>query len=63
MPDNNLYVKEEGKHILVVVFYVDDLIFGSNCINMCKVFAAIMKKEFEMSILGEMSFFLGLQII
>lgn len=34
--DSNLYVKEEGNSILVVVVYVDDLIFGSDCVGMSK---------------------------
>lgn len=59
--DNYLYVKEEGSHMLIVVVYVDDLIFGSNCEEMCQVFAINMK-GFEMSMLGELCFFLGLQI-
>jgi hypothetical protein len=41
---------------------VDDIIFGSNIELMSNKFATAMKKEFEMSILGELSFFLGLQI-
>lgn len=45
--------------MLIVVVYVDDLIFGSDCVQMCEVFANNM--EFEMSMLGELSFFLGLQ--
>lgn len=48
--------------MLIVVFYVDDLIFCSDCEQMCKVFATNMKMEFELSMLGELSFFLGLQI-
>lgn len=38
--------------MLIVVVYVDDLIFGSNCEEMCHIFATNMKKEFEMSMLG-----------
>jgi hypothetical protein len=44
------------------VVYVDDIIFGSNIELMSKKFAAAMQQEFEMSMLGELSFFLGLQI-
>lgn len=55
-------MKEEGKNILVVVVYVDDLIFGSDCVGMCEKFSANMKNEFEMSMLGELSYFLGIQI-
>jgi hypothetical protein len=44
------------------VVYVDDIIFGGSVKEMCQEFAIEMKKEFEMSMLGEMPFFLGLQI-
>jgi hypothetical protein len=44
------------------VVYVDDIIFGGSMKEMCQEFAIEMKKEFEMSMLGELSFFLGLQI-
>jgi hypothetical protein len=47
---------------LIVVVYVDDIIFGGSMKEMCQEFAIEMKKEFEMSMLGELSFFLGLQI-
>lgn len=47
--------------MLIIVVYVDDLIFRSDCEEMCQVFATNMK-DFEMSMLGELSFFLGLQI-
>jgi len=40
--------------------YVDDIIFGSNIELMSKTFAAAMQQEFEMSMFGELSFFLGL---
>jgi len=42
--------------------YVDDIIFGSNEEAMSQSFASIMQKEFEMSLLGELTYFLGLQI-
>jgi hypothetical protein len=40
--------------------YVDDITFGSNIELMSKTFASAMQQEFEMFILGELSFFLGL---
>jgi hypothetical protein len=46
-----------------VEVYVDDIIFGSDDEKMSKGFARMMHKEFEMSFLGELNFFLGLQII
>jgi hypothetical protein len=47
---------------LIVVVFVDDIIFGGSMNKMCQEFAVEMEKEFEMSMLGEFSFFLGLQI-
>jgi hypothetical protein len=44
------------------VVYVDDTIFGSNVDRMSQTFVEEMQKEFEMSMLGEFSFFLGLHI-
>lgn len=53
---SNLYFMTKGDNILVVVVYVDDNIFGRNHDDMCCAFPNIMKAEFEMSILGELSF-------
>lgn len=60
--DSNLYFMSKGENILVVIIYVDDIIFGSNDNNMSQTFPNIMKSEFEMSMLRELSFFLGLQV-
>lgn len=60
--DNNLYFKVEGNHMIIVVVYVDDIIFWGNKDTLCKEFVDQMKLEFEMSMLGELSFFLGLQV-
>ncbi|GJW65694.1 retrovirus-related pol polyprotein from transposon TNT 1-94 [Tanacetum coccineum] len=49
-------------NLIVVQIYVDDIIFGSTCQDMCDEFAKIMHDEFEMSMMGELNFFLGLQI-
>ncbi|GKD58520.1 retrovirus-related pol polyprotein from transposon TNT 1-94, partial [Tanacetum coccineum] len=43
-------------------YNVDDIIFCSTCQDMCDEFAKIMHDEFEMSMMGELNFFLGLQI-
>ena len=48
--------------MIIVVVYVDDIIFGSNLQILSVDFAFEMKKEFEMSMLGELTFFLGLQV-
>ena len=60
--DNNLYIKYEGDNLLVVLVYVDDIIFGSPNDSSVLWFTNAMQSEFEMSMIGELSFFLGLQI-
>ncbi|CAJ2641766.1 unnamed protein product [Trifolium pratense] len=50
------------KDILIIQIYVDDIIFGSTNASLCKNFSKIMQDEFEMSIMGELKFFLGIQI-
>jgi hypothetical protein len=59
--DNNLYIKVTQDSILLIKVYVD-IIFGSNDDRLTHKFAKDMQNEFEMSLLGELSFFLGLQI-
>lgn len=44
--------------MLIAKVFVDDIIFGGNY-DMCMDFADIMKKEFEMSLIGEIKFFIG----
>jgi hypothetical protein len=60
--DNNLYIKVTQGSILLIEIYVDDIIFGSNNDRLSQKFAKDMKNEFEISLLGELSFFLGLYI-
>ena len=60
--DINLYVKAHENELLIVVVYVDDIMFGSNRDELAKGFAEEMKSEFEMSMIGELIFYLGLQI-
>jgi hypothetical protein len=60
--DNNLYVKSEGDNLLVVLVYVDDIIFGCTNESFVQWFATSMQTEFEMSMIGELSYFLGLQV-
>eukprot|EP00253_Pinus_taeda_P026342 PITA_26342 len=60
--DSNLYIKIDNDKFLILVVYVDDIIFGSNEEAMSQNFALVMQKEFEMSLLGELTYFLGLRI-
>ncbi|GJS94458.1 retrovirus-related pol polyprotein from transposon TNT 1-94 [Tanacetum coccineum] len=62
MVDNTLFTKNKSSNLIIVQIYVDDIIFGSTCQDMCDEFAKIMHDEFEMSMMGELNFFLGLQI-
>ncbi|GJX63291.1 putative ribonuclease H-like domain-containing protein [Tanacetum coccineum] len=48
--------------ILLVQVYVDDIIFGSNKKVLCTEFEKLMHKKFQMSLMGELTFFLGLQV-
>ncbi|GJY12513.1 retrovirus-related pol polyprotein from transposon TNT 1-94 [Tanacetum coccineum] len=60
--DNTLFTKKRNSHIIIVQIYVDDIIFGSTCQELCDYFSKIMHYEFEMSMMGELNFFLCLQI-
>ena len=60
--DSNLYLKEIENDLLIIVIFVDDIIFGGNDEASDK-FTKEMKNEFEMSMIGEIKFFLGLQIV
>nr|GEU33264.1 retrovirus-related Pol polyprotein from transposon TNT 1-94 [Tanacetum cinerariifolium] len=60
--DKTLFTKKRKSDIIIVQIYVDDIIFGSTCQDLCNNFSKIMHDEFEMSMMGKLNFFLGLQI-
>nr|GEX30513.1 retrovirus-related Pol polyprotein from transposon TNT 1-94 [Tanacetum cinerariifolium] len=60
--DPTLFIKREGKGILLVQIYVDDIIFSSTDPNLCESFSDVMCSKFKMSVMGMLSFSLGLQI-
>ncbi|GKE09742.1 putative ribonuclease H-like domain-containing protein, partial [Tanacetum coccineum] len=60
--DKTLFIKKEKSDILLVQVYVDDIIFGSTKKSLCDEFEGLMHKRFQMSSMGELTFFLGLQI-
>ncbi|GJS18702.1 retrovirus-related pol polyprotein from transposon TNT 1-94 [Tanacetum coccineum] len=60
--DPTLFTRRHGEDILLVQVYVDDIIFGSTNPDFSKRFANLMKNNFEMSMMGELKFFLGLQV-
>ncbi|XP_033509303.2 secreted RxLR effector protein 161-like [Nicotiana tomentosiformis] len=58
-----MYVKKQGtSDFLVVYLYVDDMIYKGSCETLVAEFKSCMMKEFEMSDLGTLQYFLGLQV-
>ena len=61
--DSTLFIKfDENDNLLIFQIYVDDIIFGTSNEYFCKWFSDTMSKEFDMSLMGELNWFLGLQI-
>nr|GEV86821.1 putative ribonuclease H-like domain-containing protein [Tanacetum cinerariifolium]GEV91249.1 putative ribonuclease H-like domain-containing protein [Tanacetum cinerariifolium] len=60
--DQTLFIKKQKGDILLVQIYVDDIIFGVTNKELCKSFKKLMKDKFQMSLMGELTFFLGLQV-
>ena len=58
MIDKTLFIRKHESDIILVQVYVDDIIFGSNNKSMCEEFVATMQGEFEMSMMGEITYFL-----
>ncbi|GJT42472.1 putative ribonuclease H-like domain-containing protein [Tanacetum coccineum] len=59
--DKTLFIKKDKHDIILVQVYVDDIIFGFTTKSWCDEFEALMKSRFQMSSMGELTFFLGLQ--
>ncbi|GJV33946.1 retrovirus-related pol polyprotein from transposon TNT 1-94 [Tanacetum coccineum] len=60
--DPTLFICKEGKELLLVQLYVDVIIFAASTLELCDLFSKIMCSKFKMSMMGKISFFLGLQI-
>nr|GFA49627.1 putative ribonuclease H-like domain-containing protein [Tanacetum cinerariifolium] len=60
--DQTLFIKKQKGDILLVQIYMDDIIFGATNKDLCKSFEKLMKDKFQMSLMGEITFFLGLQV-
>ncbi|GJR55284.1 putative ribonuclease H-like domain-containing protein [Tanacetum coccineum] len=60
--DKTLFIKKDKCDILLVQVYVDDIIFGSTKKSLCLEFEQIMHKRFQISSMGELTLFLGLQV-
>ena len=60
--DTTLFIKNTDIDMIIVQIYVNDIIFSSTNLDLCKEFEQLMQGEFEMSMVGELSYFLGLHI-
>ncbi|GJU08960.1 uncharacterized mitochondrial protein-like protein [Tanacetum coccineum] len=60
--DKTLFIRRDKGDILLVQVYVDDIIFGSTKKLVCTEFEKMMLKKFQMSSIGELTFFFGLQV-
>ncbi|KAL8126256.1 hypothetical protein AgCh_013518 [Apium graveolens] len=60
--DKTLFYKQHGGDMILVQIYVDDIIFGSTNEKLCQRFSRLMQSKYEMSMMGELSYFLGLQV-
>nr|GEY65662.1 hypothetical protein [Tanacetum cinerariifolium] len=62
-PKGTLYIKNHRGDFLLVQVYVDDIICGSSNPQLCREFEGPMHEKFQMSVMGELNFFLGLQVL
>ena len=60
--DKMLFLLKQDNDILIVHIYMDDIIFGGSSHALMAKFADTMSREFVMSMMGELNFFLGLQM-
>nr|GEU63285.1 retrovirus-related Pol polyprotein from transposon TNT 1-94 [Tanacetum cinerariifolium] len=60
--DPTLFIRKNRNDLLLVQIYVDDIIFVASAPELCDLFAKIMCLKFKMSMMGKISFFLGLHI-
>nr|GFC45630.1 copia protein [Tanacetum cinerariifolium] len=60
--DPTLFIRRNGNDLLLVQIYVDDIIFAASTLELCDLFANLMCSKFKISMMGKISFFLGLQI-
>ncbi|GKA97385.1 retrovirus-related pol polyprotein from transposon TNT 1-94 [Tanacetum coccineum] len=60
--ENNLFTYKTKRDVIIVQIYVDDIIFGSTSSKLSKKFRKLMTKKYEMSMIGELTYFLGFQI-
>nr|GEU83489.1 hypothetical protein [Tanacetum cinerariifolium] len=61
--DQTLFIRRHRGDFILVQIYVDDIIFGSSNPQLCREFKALMHEKFQISAMGELNFFLGLQVL
>jgi hypothetical protein len=60
--DMTLFTLKHGNGFLLVQIYVDDIIFGGSSHSLMSSFQAMMENEFQMSMMGKLTFFLDIQV-
>jgi hypothetical protein len=60
--DKTLFTLKHVTDFLLVQIYMDDIIFGGSSHNLVSRFQEIIENEFQMSMMGELTFFLGIQV-
>jgi len=60
--DKTLFVKDDNGRLMIAHIYVDDIVFGGMSNKMVQHFVQQMQSKFEMSLVGELNYFLGLQV-
>ena len=60
--DTTLFLHKVKGNVILVQIYVDDIIFGPTNEKLCKKFSKLMSDKYEMSLMGELTYFLGLQV-
>jgi hypothetical protein len=60
--DKTLFTLKDGNDFLLVQIYVDNIIFGGSSHSLVSSFQEMMKNEFQMSMMEELTFFLGIQV-
>ena len=60
--DKTLFFRKIKGDFLLVQVYVDDIIFGSTNEKLCAKFSKLMQSKYQMSMMGELNYFLGLQV-
>jgi hypothetical protein len=60
--DKTLFTLKHGNDFLLIQIYVDDIIFGDSSHSLVSSFQAIMENEFQMYMIGELTFFLCIQV-